>query len=657
MLKPNHPLLAFFLSAMVLLIAIPSLANEQLLNNGGGTIATSAATDKIQHDQVSINNMSAESPNEAINTPSTSPQATFPMEDEAQDNTFFKKMDKGERQTVVLFIIIFILPLLLMAVLLGFAYKSLHDRKKANKAMNNLQQLQQDFFTKVAHELRTPLTVIIGFSDNIETGRASTEEELKKAAQVIKRNGYHMQRLTNQLLDLSKIKSDYNKMEWKRGDIVRYTEMIVESFCDLAKKRNISLDYIPAQKEAEIAFVPDYYNKVLYNLIANSLKYTNEGGHIFVSTSLESHHFVISVTDTGIGIKAEILPHLFEEFYTNDQFPTSVSTGVGLALVKQIVDLLKGEIKVKSTEGKGTTFTITTPLRECHSDIPYYTMGIEAYKPQEEDDIIMEPTFDDDPENKSKPKILIVEDNADVIEYIGSLLCHKYAIIYARDGEEGFEIAKQQVPDLIISDLMMPKFDGYELCKQVRNSALLSHIPFIMITAKVTEEERIKGLDAGADAYLVKPFNANVLLVRVDKLISQRQQLRELYSKSMLSKDTSIIENPLSKSDQAFLDQISTLVRTQMMQGQVNVESIASQLCLSSKQLRRKLYALTGETTVAYIMQIRLADAHKMLMDDPAMPVSEVAIRCGFEDGGYFTKAFKQQYGMTPTQMRQGKNS
>ena len=156
---------------------------------------------------------------------------------------------------------------------------------------------------------------------------------------------------------------------------------------------------------------------------------------------------------------------------------------------------------------------------------------------------------------------------------------------------------------------------------------------------------------------MAKPFNPNVLLVRVEKLISQRQQLRELYSQSILSKDANVIENPLSENDQAFLDQISTLVRSQMMQGQANVESIASQLCLSSKQLRRKLYALTGETTVAYIMQIRLAEAHKMLMSDPAMPVSEVAMKCGFEDGGYFTKAFKQQYGMTPTQLRQGKNS
>ena len=726
MLKLNHSFLAFFLSAIVLLKAIPSLANDQSSYNRGETGTTSGVKDKIRYEvqnfsdilplthlhiadiltsqgyakeaeshyreaislcanmgnkhlesiirrqianaiyntnpleafnQISISNMLADSLNEAISNQSTSFQAISTIQDEAQDNTFFKKMDKGERQAVVLFIIIFVLPLLLMAVLLGFAYKSLHDRKEANKTMNHLRQLQQDFFTKVAHELRTPLTVIIGLSDNIETGRASTEEELKKAAQVIKRNGYHMQRLTNQLLDLSKIKSDYNKMEWKRGDIVKYTEMIVESFCDLAKKRNISLDYIPAQKEAEIAFVPDYYNKVLYNLIANSLKYTKDGGHIFVSTSLESHHLVLSVTDTGIGIKKEILSHLFEEFYTNDQYPTSVSTGVGLALVKQIVDLLGGDIKVKSTEGKGTTFTITTPLREYHDDTPYYTMEIEAYKPQEEDDIIMEPTFDDDPENKSKPKILIVEDNVDVIEYIGSLLSQKYAIIYARDGEEGFDIAKQQVPDLIISDLMMPIFDGYELCKLVRSSSLLSHIPFIMITAKVTEEERIKGLNAGADAYLAKPFNPNVLLVRVEKLISQRQQLRELYSQSILSKDANVIENPLSENDQAFLDQISTLVRSQMMQGQANVESIASQLCLSSKQLRRKLYALTGETTVAYIMQIRLAEAHKMLMSDPTMPVSEVAMKCGFEDGGYFTKAFKQQYGMTPTQLRQGKNS
>ncbi len=572
------------------------------------------------------------------------------------DIVYLQNESKALKRTIILLSIIFIIIILSMAMFIGFAYMSMHKRTREKTNAKPNTNLHQDFFSKMSDAFRTPLNMIIGLSENIENGKADTEEKMKKTVQIIKRNSYYIQRLSDQIIDLTKLYSNFNDMEWKRGDIIQYTKLIVDSFSDLAKQRNISLEYQHTMEEFVTAFVPDYYDKVLYNLISNSLKYTNGGGHIIVSTSFEDNNLIVKVSDTGIGIKKELLPHIFEDFHTSLQYHSNVGTGLGLVLVRSIVNVLNGNIKVDSEEGKGTTFTITTPIVENNDKLQYLSLKNEVYKPKDEDDIIMDTTTDDDPENKSKPKILIVEDNVDVIEHAIGILHQNYSIIYAKDGKDGLTKAKQQVPDLIISDLMMPNFDGYELCRQVRSSTLLSHIPFIMISSNTSEEARIKGLKFGADAYFSKPFNAEVLIVRISQLISQRKQLRELFSKNLIFKEKTSIENPLNKNDQEFLERVASIVRKQMLQGQVNVESISSQLCLSSKQLRRKLYALTGETTVAYIMQIRLAEAHKILINNPEMTIFNVALKCGFEDGGYFSKAFKQQYGITPTQLRQNNN-
>ena len=550
-------------------------------------------------------------------------------------------------------IIIFVLALLLLASLLATVYHSLRNRIKANALMQNHQDMRLNFFTKVAHEFRTPLTLIIGLSDNISSGRASTPEEVKKASQIIKRNGHQMQRLTNQLLELSRMRSDFHKLEWRHGNIVAYTQMIVDSFTELAKSNGLSLHYLPAQREADIAFVPDFHNNILNNLISNSIKYTPAGGNILVGTSVDGNQLRLSVTDTGYGISEDKMQHIFDEFYTSNLRQSDLSSGVGLALVKQMVDLVDGKIDVVSTVGKGTSFKITLPLPSKTDNYPYYEVESDKLQPLADEASKLTPNFEDDEDEKrNKPRILIVEDNDDVIDYIGSLLHEKYNIIYAKNGKEGLRMASEHVPDLIVSDLMMPLSDGLQLCREIRASELLSHIPFIMVTAKITEEDRIMGLQAGADAYITKPFNPNVLDVRVEQLITQRQKLRERYSQAMQDNTSTTDNVNLSDSDRSFIERVTNAVRSEMVAGNVDVETKASIMCLSSKQLRRKIFAITGETTVAFIMHIRLEEARNMLVNKPDITVAEVAMKCGFEDGGYFAKAFKQQFKITPSQMR-----
>ena len=577
-------------------------------------------------------------------------RAIYHNQETEQRNELLSKENKAHKRHIRLSMIIFLLAVTLLVTLISVLYHVVRSKEKANAMMREHQKMRLDFFTKITHEFRTPLTVIIGLSDNIEGGRASTPDDIRKAAGVIKRSGYHMQRLTNQLLDISKFRSDHHSaIDWRRGDIVAYTEGIIDGFTSLAKSRGIGLHYLPEQQSAHIAFAPDYYNKIVYNLISNSLKFTNEGGNVMLTTSVADGKLNITITDTGVGISAESLPHIFEEFYTGHDTPSRISSGVGLSLVKQVVDLLGGTITARSTEGKGSTFSVVLPADDSH-DYPPLEPETDIIRPDTVDDIVVVDN-DEQEDDPSKPKVLIVEDNADVLEYIGSLFASDYTVLYAHDGERGLQEAKAQVPDLIISDLTMPGLDGIELCQAVRSDQLLSHIPFIMVTARSDDDNRLKSLKTGADAYLTKPFNADELLVLTERLITQTRMLRERFSQAIVGGQLPE-KSQLPDSERAFLDHIRDVVLSEMTIGNTDVETIASKLCLSSKQLRRKVYAITGETTVAYIMQIRLDAARKMLLDQPGIPVAEVAMQCGFEEGGYFTKAFKQQYGVTPTQIR-----
>lgn len=541
--------------------------------------------------------------------------------------------------------------ILALIVLMGILFYALRMRTKATAMMKKMEAMRQDFFTKITHEFRTPLTVIMGMSDNIAEGRTTDEKELRKAGRVILRNGYHMQKLTNQLLNISRLRSDHVKPEWQHGDLVPYTAMIVETFSDLAIHNGLALDYLHDDESLMTDFVPELYHTLLYNLLSNAIKFTPADGRITVRLSADDRTVSLDVSDTGVGIPEKDLPHLFEEFYTSEKESSSIGTGVGLALVKQIVDVLEGDIDVTTQEGVGTTFLIHLQRKHGSEQWPAFS-GREplekAYTPYKDND---DDYKEDAQTTDQRQRVLIVEDNDDVMGYIRSLLTHDYALYMASNGTEGLEKAHQIIPDIIITDLMMPGIDGLQLCERIKSDPLLSHIPVVVVTAKSEDADRIRGLKAGADAYLVKPFIANELLVRVEKLLLLRQQLRERFSQAILQHEEQPKEE-LNPIDQQFLEKMNQTIADQMEKGQIDVESISSAMCMSSKQLRRKLLAITGETTSSYVLHLRLNKAKDLLDQAPDLNIGDIALRCGFEDNAHFARAFKQYFNLTPTQYR-----
>ena len=543
-----------------------------------------------------------------------------------------------------------ICAILALVVLLGILFYALRMRTKANAMMKKVEDMRQDFFTKITHEFRTPLTVIMGMSDNIAEGRTTDEKELRKAGRIIRRNGYHMQKLTNQLLNISRLRSNHVKPEWQHGDLVPYTTMIVETFYELANQNALTLHFTHEEKQLMADFVPDLYHTMLYNLLSNAVKFTPSGGTVTLTLTKNNGFAMIDVSDTGVGIDEKDIPHVFEEFYTSEKESSSIGTGVGLALVKQIVTVVEGTIWVTSKTGEGTTFHIKLPLKHGTQQWPSFA-GEEklekAYTPIKEDD----ETHDDALSTDERERVLIVEDNDDVMGYLRSLLNNNYALYMANNGNEGLEKARNIIPDIIVTDLMMPGIDGLQLCQQVKNDPLLSHIPVIVVTARNEDNDRILGLKAGADAYLVKPFIANELLVRVEQLLLSRRQLRERFSQAIKDHEEQPKEQ-LNAIDQQLLDKLNATVMKQMEEGQVDVETIASAMCMSSKQLRRKLFAVTGETTASYIMHLRLNHAKHLLDNAPELNIGDIALRCCFEDNAHFARSFKQYFNLTPTQYR-----
>ena len=343
--------------------------------------------------------------------------------------------------------------------------------------------------------------MILELSHDLQ-GLSDCPGEIIDKAKTIERQGRGLLTLINQLLDISKIKSAVGNPDWKNGDITAHLTMIIESYRDYARSRNIDLHFL-AREAVKMDFVPDYVNKVMNNLLSNAFKFTPEYGKVSVSVWREGNRLFLDVSDTGQGMDKETLTHVFEPFYQAETEARNIGTGVGLALVKQIVDTVRGTITVESETGKGTIFHISVPI---HNDNKRRIIET----PENNTPLLPEneTMLSDSESGDNQCRLLVIEDNQDVAAYIGSLFSDRYAVAYSGNGKEGLEKALELVPDLIITDLMMPGMDGLEMCRQVRANEIINHIPIIVVTAKITEEERIKGLEVGADAYLVKPFNS-----------------------------------------------------------------------------------------------------------------------------------------------------
>ena len=529
--------------------------------------------------------------------------------------------------------------LALIGALTTFFYIQRIQRRN-HLALKRLSSLRENFFTNITHEFRTPLTVILGLSHDLQN---SDTEEVRDKARTIERQGNGLLTLINQLLDISKIRSAVGNADWRNGNITAHLTMIVETYRDYARSRNIDLQFF-GREAVEMDFVPDYVNKVLNNLLSNAFKFTPEYGRVSVTAWREGKRFFIDVSDTGKGMDKETLAHVFEPFYQGESEVQHVGTGVGLALVKQIINAVEGSITVESEPGKGTTFHISVPIRnEAEQRI--------AAAPETHTPLLPETgmTLADNEGEENQCRLLVIEDNRDIAAYIGSQFTGKYSVCYAANGREGLDKALDLVPDLIITDLMMPGMDGLEVCRQVRGNEIIDHIPIIVVTAKVTEEERIRGIEAGADAYLAKPFNADELRTQVEKLLERHHRLRDRFSNgSGTDKEQ---ETQYTDIERRFLTKVSDFIYLQLSRGkEIEVSQIASALCMSDRQFYRKINAITNSTPTVYIQRVKIKKAKSLLDGDSQMSFREIADRCGFNDYSNFVRTFKNAYGVTPTE-------
>jgi DNA-binding response OmpR family regulator/nitrogen-specific signal transduction histidine kinase len=539
-----------------------------------------------------------------------------------------------------------------------------------------VDRLKSRFFANISHEFRTPLTLILG---PIQKWRDKTQEEdEKKDLGMAERNAQRLLRLINQLLDLSKLDAGAMKLRASRMNIVPFVKGIAYSFESSAGMRGVALDVCAEQEEVDVYCDTGMIEKILSNLISNAFKFTGEGGAVVVTVSPKRYqaawptassqlrmtddgYVEISVADTGDGIPPDQLDKIFDRFYQVDASQTREheGSGIGLSIVKELVELHHGTIQVESELGKGTKFTVRLPAGRSHLQADEIAeVPLRAEPPMHEVDVLSgdkpgqesKDAAGSESTRSEKPIVLVVEDNADVRAYIRGYLSPTYQVSEARDGAEGIQKAKEIIPDLIISDVMMPQKDGYEVCRTLRLDEKTSHIPIILLTAKAASENKIEGLEIGADDYLIKPFEPKELMARVKNLIDLRRKLRQRFSENVPLRPGEIA---VTSIDDSFLRKVAAVVEQRMGDENLSVEELGQEVGMSRSQLHRKLTALTNQSPSDFIRYMRLHRAMALLQGN-AGTVAEVAYTVGFGDPSHFSRRFHEVFGVTPGEVRKG---
>jgi signal transduction histidine kinase/ligand-binding sensor domain-containing protein/DNA-binding response OmpR family regulator len=541
------------------------------------------------------------------------------------------------------------------------------------KERDETDKMKSRFFANISHEFRTPLTLIIGPAERMI---AEAPDDIKKDANTIIRNARRLLQLINQLLDLSKLEAGKLKPEISKGNIVSFIKGVAFSFESLADSKDITLQVQAEKEDIALYFDTEKMLQILSNILSNAFKFTHEGGKITVSISefippgQEMHpQFVeIVIRDTGIGISSEEIPRLFDRFYQVDSSFTKEfeGTGIGLALTKELVELHHGTIRVESKKedynaaGSGwTKFTVVLPLGKDHfssevifkpdagqisaDERTYLTSDVPDHQPRAIKAVIAGASPGE------KNIILIVEDNYDMRQFIRESLDADYIIEEAANGEQGVRKAEKLIPDLIISDMMMPRMDGNELVRILKNDEKTSHIPIILLTAKAGREDKLEGLETGADDYLTKPFDQKELQVRIKNLVNIRKKLQEKYARAdyMVS---GINKDRPGSIDQKFMFKVGETIEKHISEEEFNIEEFCSELAMSRTQLHRKIKALTGKSASLYIRSVKLANARKMI-EEQSGNISEIAYSLGFSSPAYFTRCFREEYGYPPSEM------
>lgn len=528
------------------------------------------------------------------------------------------------------------------------------------RQQHDLDLMKLRFFTNISHEFRTPLTLILAPLE--KPFHLLSREKLEHNYKLIYKNASRLLRLINQLMDLRKLEAGGLKLEASENDIVRFVRDISSTFQIEATERSINFQVVTTLDSLPVWFDPDKLDKILYNLIANAFKFTDNGKSITVYISTKNSEinnynndiqFVeITVEDSGIGIEEDDLDHIFDSFYQAETAQKNLGSGIGLALTKELVEIHNGTLKVESIKGKGSKFIILLPVGDKHLK-PYQitdkglTDSTIHFFQDNNDDQGPSPVSESKDSDKIAPVLLIIEDHPDLRQFIKNEFENTFNVIEASDGNAGLDLAINSIPDIIISDIMMPGIDGIELCKRLKTDEKTSHIPVILLTARTASEQVVEGLETGADDYIPKPFSISILRARVHNLLESRKLLRKQFSKlpdiSQVTTTTSL--------DQKFLERASKLIEKNISNSDFDAYVFSSDMGMSRSQLYRKIQALTGYSVNEFIRNMRLKKGAELLLTTE-YSVSDIAFKVGFKEISYFVKCFTDYYKLSPSKYR-----
>jgi len=518
-----------------------------------------------------------------------------------------------------------------LAIGIGVHILYLRQKETEAKRLQELDNFKSKLYTNITHEFRTPLTVI--------QGMAKERVQDTEAQQLIQRNSQNLLSLVQQLLDLPKIDAGKLQLQPVQSNVVLFLKYVVESFHSLAFQKGINLTFYTELEELWMDYDPQRLQQVLSNLITNALKFTPEYGKVLLVAKKSSHNQLqLTIRDNGIGIPESELEYVFERFHQVKG--QEGGTGIGLALAKELVKLMNGSITVQSQLEKGTTFTIHLPVTTVapKAAAPEFTAAIVPVTDIAEGQQI----------DAEQPQLLIVEDNADVRTYLQTILAGHYQLAFAKNGKIGLEKALESIPDIILTDVMMPELDGFELTKRLKTDERTSHIPVILLTARADTASKLEGLEYGADAYLIKPFDKEELFIRLRKLLELRRKLQARYQSLQPATETA---SKAIQQEDAFLQKLREVVEANITDENFRIPEICKAMGVSRTQLHRKLKALTGRSTSQVINSIRLQKA-RHLLETTDWNVSQVAYEVGFQDHSYFSRLFQQEFGVLPSELK-----
>lgn len=561
----------------------------------------------------------------------------------------------------------FISALLTIVVILGaFLYFILQEKQHSNRVLEeqNLAILEQKneiekvsllarkatedkmrFYSYISHEFKTPLSLILTPTEDLLQRKNTDIKETRSTLQLIYKNANRLLRLVDQLLEMRKLDAGKMELELSQNDLVSFIKDIVGDFGVKAKQKHIDLQFISPFKELLFAFDSDKLDKVLFNIISNAFKFTPDGGLIHVSILKNTDKIEINIADNGIGMNAEEKAHAFDLFYRGNK-NISLGTGLGLALSQEFVTLHGGEITINSEKDKGTTFKITLPIIESKQVLKKNSTIFFAKNISEFEEI--EPNLiKNNTKHTFENTIIIIEDNRDLNLFLNQKLEKNYNVVATENAEEGWEEILSYIPDVIICDVMLPGMDGFTLTQKVKSDFRTSHIPVILLTAKSQIESQIEGTKAGADDYILKPFNQQLLEEKLKGLVENRDRMRRRFSNEVIN------PNQLQKGERRFLLEFEALIDKNIKDSTLSVEKLSHELGMSRVQLFRKISALTNKNVADYIAEYKLQKA-KILLKEQEKNIAEIAYELGFSTPSYFTTFFKQKTNQTPTEWRNG---